>query len=69
MVGHRQGSGVSQTDGADKGIGFCAVHIGTRTEHLAFCFDLNVDFQTDNGFVFHKKNSRDKICFSNMLSL
>ena len=53
VVEHRQGSRQTQHHCVGQGIGFRAVVIGRRGEHLRARFELHVDFKTDDYVVFH----------------
>ncbi len=54
FVGYRGGTRKPQTHRTRPGIRyFCKVIGGAAAEHAALRFELNMDFQTDNGLVFH----------------
>ena len=53
FVGNREGAGVAEADRAGEGVGFSAEFVGAGAEHFAGGADLDMHFQTDNGFVFH----------------
>ena len=53
FIARRQSSRVTETDRAGESVGFGTEFIGAGAEHFAGGTDLNVYFQTDNGFVFH----------------
>ena len=55
FVGNREGAGVAEADRAGEGVGFSAEFVGAGAEHFAFGADLDVYFQTDHSFVFHRK--------------
>ena len=53
LVGNGKSSRVTEADRAGESVGFGTEFIGAGAEHFAGGTDLDVYFQTDNGFVFH----------------
>ncbi len=55
VVRHGQHAGQAEADGADVRVRRRAECIGAPAPHLRFCFKLDVGFQADDRFVFHKR--------------
>ena len=54
LIDRRQGSRVPHTNWTDIDIGVLLVRIIQGiTKHLGLGFELNVDFQTNDGFILH----------------
>ena len=53
LIEDRQHAGQAQADRADVGIRFGAEFSAAAAENLCLRFQFDVDFQADNGFVFH----------------
>ena len=54
LVRHGQDAGQAEADGADVGVGCCAEGVGAAAPHLRLGLELDVRFETDDSFVFHK---------------
>ena len=53
LVHDRQRTGERKDDGIGERVGFVPVAGGNARKHLGLSLDLDVDFQTDDGFVVH----------------
>ena len=62
-IGNGERTGITHADGAGHRIRFAAECIRAVTEHFTFCPDLDMDFQSDDGFISDSHIRTSCCCF------
>ena len=57
LIENRHASRKAQADRAYVRIGLGTEFSGAAAENFCFCFQFDMDFQADNGFIFHQSST------------